>query len=78
MVMLPTLEDGKGTIREHCEFGETVRFHMPGKLKIKADTAWRMGIWLGKGTEADESIVQIVKVLFSRFVPSRESFQMEH
>ena len=40
-----------------CEFGETVLFRMPGKLKDKADTAWHEGIWLGKDTEADESLV---------------------
>ena len=39
------------------EFGETVLFRMPGKLKDKADTAWLDGIWLGKDTEADESLV---------------------
>ena len=40
-----------------CEFGETVLFRMPGKLKDKADAAWHEGIWLGKDTEADESLV---------------------
>ena len=41
-----------------CEFGETVLLRMPGKLKSKADSACHTGIWLGKDTEADESIVQ--------------------
>ena len=27
-----------------CEFGETVLFRMPGKLRNKADTAWHTGI----------------------------------
>ena len=40
-----------------CEFGETVLFKLPGKLREKADTAWFEGIWLGKDTEADESLV---------------------
>ena len=40
-----------------CEFGETVLFRMPGKLRDKVDTAWYEGIWLGKDTEADESLV---------------------
>ena len=30
---------------------------MPGKLRDKVDTAWYEGIWLGKDTEADESLV---------------------
>ena len=39
------------------EFGESVLFRMPGKLRDKVDTAWYEGIWLGKDTEADESLV---------------------
>ena len=40
-----------------CEFGETVLFRMSGKSRNEDDTAWHTGIWLGKDTEADESIV---------------------
>ena len=40
-----------------CEFGETVLFRMSGKSRDEDDTAWHTGIWLGKDTEADESIV---------------------
>ena len=40
-----------------CEFGETVLSRMPRKLHDKADTSWYEGIWLGKGTEAAESLV---------------------
>ena len=59
MVTLPTLEDGKKDCQGAlCEFGETVLFRTPGKLKNKADTAWHTGTWIGKDTEADESIVQ--------------------
>ena len=39
------------------EFGETVLFRMPCKLRDKVDTAWYEGIWLGKDTEVDESLV---------------------
>ena len=50
---------------------------MPGKLRNKADTAWHTGTWLGKDTEADESIVQcdgtILKVrAVKRVIPSRQ------
>ena len=60
-----------------CEFGETVLFRMPGKLRNKADTAWYTGIWLGKDTEADESIVHcegsIYKVrTVKRVIPSKQ------
>ena len=58
MVKLPIFEDGKRTIKlDCCEFGETVLFRMPGKLRDKVDTAWYEGIWLGKDTEADESLM---------------------
>ena len=40
-----------------CEFGETVLFRMLEESRNEADTAWHTGIWLGKDTEADESIV---------------------
>ena len=40
-----------------CEFGEIVLFRTPGKSRNTDDTAWHTGIWLGKDTEADESIV---------------------
>ena len=40
-----------------CEFGETVLFRMPEESRNEDDTAWHTGIWLGKDTEADESIV---------------------
>ena len=60
-----------------CEFGETVLFRVPGKRKNKADTAWHTGIWIGKGTEADESIVQcegtFLKVrAVKRVIPSKQ------
>ena len=60
-----------------CDFGETVLFRMPGKLKNKADTAWHTGIWLGEDTEADESIVQcegsVLKVrAVKRIIPSEQ------
>ena len=49
----------------------------PGKLKNKADTAWHTGIWLGKDTEAQESIVQcegtVLKVRsVKRVIPSKQ------
>ena len=77
MVILLTSEDGKGTIREHCEFGETVLLRMAEKLKNKADTAWHTGIWLGKDIEADESVVQcegtVLKVrTVKRVLPSKQ------
>ena len=40
-----------------CEFGETVLFRMPEKSRSTDDTACHTGKWLGKDTEADESIV---------------------
>ena len=40
-----------------CEFGETVLFRMPEESRNEDDAAWHTGIWLGKDTEADESIV---------------------
>ena len=57
-----------------CEFGETVLFRMPEKLKNAADTARHTGIW--KDTEADESIVQcegtVLKVrTVKRIIPSK-------
>ena len=60
-----------------CEFGETVLFRYPGKLKDKGDTAWSTGIWLGRDTEADEHIVStgtgITKVrTIKRQVPSKQ------
>ena len=67
----------KDYLGQLCEFGETVLFRMPGKLKNKADTAWHTGIWLGKDTEADESIVQcegtVLKVrTVKRVIPSKQ------
>ena len=63
-----------------CEFGETVLFRMPGKLRNKADTAWYTGIWLGKDTEADESIVHCEGSVYKvRTVKESHSLQaMEH
>ena len=59
MVILLTLEDGKGTIREHCvNLERRFFFRTAEKLKNKAGTAWHTGIWLGKDIEADESLVQ--------------------
>ena len=46
---------GKNYSSTVCEFGETVLFRYPGKLKDKGDTAWSTGIWLGRDT--DEHIV---------------------
>ena len=40
-----------------CEFGETVLFRMSKESRNEDDAAWHTGIWLGKDTEADESIV---------------------
>ena len=60
-----------------CEFGETVLFRMPGKLKNKADSAWHTGIWLGKDTEVDQSIVQCEGTVLNvrtikRVIPSKQ------
>ena len=60
-----------------CEFGETVLFRMPGKLRNKANTAWYTGIWLGKDTEADESIVHCEGSVYKirtvkRVIPSKQ------
>ena len=60
-----------------CEFGETVLFRYPGKLKDKGDTAWSTGIWWGRDTEADEHIVSTgtgtTKVrTIKRQVPSKQ------
>ena len=61
---------GKDDTSNLCEFGETVLFRFPGNLKEKDDTAWHCGIWLGRDTEADESIVfhEIHGVLKARTV----------
>ena len=66
-----------------CEFGETVLFRMPGKLCDKVDTAWYEGIWLGKDTEADGSLVfgngTMHKVrTVRRVVPSRKWNKTPH
>ena len=53
-VTLLTLRDYQEPL---CEFGETVLFRMPEESRNEDDTAWHTGIWLGKDTEADESIV---------------------
>ncbi len=58
------------------EFGKTVLFPMPGKLKNTADAAWYTGIWLGEDT-ADESIIQcegtVCKVCaVKRAIPSKQ------
>ena len=50
---------------------------MPAKLKNEADTASHTGIWLGKDTEADESIVEcegtVLKVrTVKRGIPSKQ------
>ena len=50
---------------------------MPGKLRDKVDTAWYEGIWLGKDTGADESLVfgngTVHKVrTVRRVVPSKQ------
>ena len=60
-----------------CEFGETVLFRTPGKPKNKADIAWYTRNWLGRDTEADESIVYcegaVHKVrAVKRVIPSKQ------
>ena len=60
-----------------CEFGETVLFRMPGKLRNKADAAWYTRIWLGKDTEADGSIVHCEGAVYKvrtveRVIPSTQ------
>ena len=50
---------------------------MPGKLKNKADTAWHTGIWLGKDTEVDQSLVQCEGTVLNvrtikRVIPSKQ------
>ena len=47
-----------------CEFGETVSFRMPEESRNEDDTAWHTGIWLGKDTEADESIVHCESTVY--------------
>ena len=47
-----------------CEFGETVLFRMPEESRNEDDTAWHTGIWLGKDTEADESIVHCESTVY--------------
>ena len=69
---------GKNYTSTLCEFGETVLFRMPGPLKEKGDTAWHIGIWLGRDTEADEHVVFTSQVgihkvkTIKRQVPSKQ------
>ena len=66
-----------------CEFGETVLFRMPGKLRNKADTAWHTGIWLRKDTKADEPIVHCEGAVYKvrtvqRVIPSKQWYTELH
>ena len=77
MVILLTSVGGNVTIREHGVNLEKLFCFACRKLKNKADTAWYTGIWLGKDTEADESIVHcegsVYKVrTVKRVIPSKQ------
>ena len=58
MVRLPIFEGGKGTIKLDCvNLVKLFCFERLVNCVTKVDTVWYQGIWLGKDTEADESLV---------------------
>ena len=40
-----------------CEFAETIQYRDPGHHKMKFDSMWHHGLWLGRDSDANEVLV---------------------
>ena len=42
-----------------CEFGETIMWYVPKKLRSKLDQRWRYGIFLGRALGSDQNYIGV-------------------
>ena len=72
---------GKPYGRGLCKFSETVLYRDPGKHVNKLQPVWSSGIWLGKDTESDETLVGttngVLRVRSIRRLLPSEQFNLE-
>ena len=48
---------GRETKEKLVEFGETIMWFVPRKLRAKLDARWRYGIWLGRALNSDDNYI---------------------